>query len=603
MASAHNQPYPPLADYAFIGDCHSTGLVSRTGSVDWSCMPRFDTDTCFGRLLDWDKGGYCSIAPVGDFATSRRYEGDSLVLETAFDSEGARVRVLDFFAMRTGGAQRPLRQLLRIVDGVEDEMHLRIEVSPRFDFGQVRPWIRQQEERLFAAIGSDDGLLIWSDVTLERSGRHDLVATTTLSAGQRIHLSIQFLRPEHLDSQRPRTPDAETCDERLEETLQWWGNWSSKSDLQGTSRARAVRSAVVLKALTYAPTGAIAAAPTTSLPEAPGGERNWDYRFSWIRDSIFTVRSLAELGFTAEANGFRRFIERSAAGAAEDLQIVYGIDGERRLTEVVLDDVHGYRGARPVRIGNRASEQLQLDVYGELLYLAWQWTQRGQQPNADYWAFLNELVEAAAERWQEPDRGIWEVRGRPEHFVHSKVMCWAALDRGIHIANHCGLEAPIASWESARNAIRVAVERDGYDSERGVFVRAFGSKELDAALLLLPQTGFVEYTDERMVRTVDAVRADLEEDGLLARYRTHDGLTGREGTFIACTFWLAECLARQGRIDEARDAFERADSTANDLGLFAEEYLTQSHEMAGNFPQGLTHLSHIGAVLALDGGA
>jgi GH15 family glucan-1,4-alpha-glucosidase len=603
MVSADSEPYPPLADYALIGDCHSTALVSRAGSIDWSCMPRFDMDCCFGRLLDWDKGGYCSIAPVQDFVATRRYEGESLVLETTFDSEEARVRVHDFFAMRSGGAQRPLRQLLRIVEGVEGEMQLRIEVAPRFDFGQVRPWIRQQERRLFAAIGSNDGLLIWSDVELERAGRHDLVATTTITPGQRVHLSIQFLSPEHLDTQRPRTPDAETCDERLEETLQWWRNWSSKSGLQGTGRARAVRSAIVLKALTYAPTGAIAAAPTTSLPEAPGGERNWDYRFSWIRDSIFTVRSLAELGFTAEANGFRRFIERSAAGNAEDLQIVYAIDGERRLTEVVLDDVHGYRGARPVRIGNRASEQLQLDVYGELLELAWQWTQRGQHPDADYWEFLTQLIETAARRWHEPDRGIWEVRGQPQHFVHSKVMCWAALDRGIRIARHGSIEAPVATWETARDEIRAAVEGDGYDRDRGVFVRAFGSSELDAALVLLPQTGFVEYTDERMIRTVDAVRADLEEDGLLARYRTHDGLEGREGTFLACTFWLAECLARQGRTDEARNVFKRADSTANDLGLFAEEFLTQSHEMAGNFPQGLTHLAHISAALALDDGA
>jgi GH15 family glucan-1,4-alpha-glucosidase len=414
-----------------------------------------------------------------------------------------------------------------------------------------------------------------------------------------MYLSIQFLWPEHLDSHMPGVPDAHSCDERLEETLLWWRNWSSQSDLKGPARSRTVRSAIVLKALTYAPTGAIAAAPTTSLPEAPGGERNWDYRFSWVRDSFFTVRSLAELGFSAEANGFRRFIERTAAGDAEDLQIVYGIDGERRLTEITLDDINGYRGARPVRIGNRASEQLQLDVYGELLELAWSWTQRNQHPDPDYWEFLTELVDTAASRWQEADRGIWEVRGRPEHFVHSKVMCWAALDRGVRIARHLRLEAPLASWEAQRDAIRAAVERDGYDDDRGVFVRAFGSREMDAALLLLPQAGFVEYTDVRMIRTVDAVRDELEENGLLARYRTHDGLTGMEGTFIACTFWLAECLGRQGRLKEAREVFAHADSTANDLGLFAEEYLTQSQEMAGNFPQGLTHLSHIGAALAL----
>jgi GH15 family glucan-1,4-alpha-glucosidase len=566
-------------------------------------MPRFDTDSCFSRLLDWDKGGHCSIAPAQDFVSRRRYVDESLVLETTFETGNTRARMHDFFTMRTGGAQRPLRQLLRIVEGIDAEMEMIIHISPRFDFGEVRPWIRSLERGLFAAIGSNDSLLIWSDAALEVVGKHDLVGTVTLAPGQRLHVSIQFLAPELLDSELPGIPDPETCDKRLEETLLWWSNWSTKADVQGDARERIVRSAIVLKALTYAPTGAIAAAPTTSLPEAPGGERNWDYRFSWIRDSFFTVRSLAEVGCTAEANGFRRFIERSAAGDAEDLQIVYAIDGERRLTEVVLDEIDGYRGARPVRIGNCAFLQSQLDVYGELMELAWQWTQREQRPDADYWAFLTEIVEVASERWQEADRGFWEVRGQPEHFVQSKVMCWLALERGIQIARHCGLNAPIDRWLTTRDEIRAAVETDGYDADRGVFVRAFGSQELDAALLLLPQTGFIEYTDDRMIRTVDALRDELEEEGLLARYRTPDGLEGREGTFIACTFWLAECLARQERFDEARAAFDRADSTANDLGLFAEEFLTDTDEMAGNFPQGLTHLAHIGAALALQTGA
>jgi GH15 family glucan-1,4-alpha-glucosidase len=406
------------------------------------------------------------------------------------------------------------------------------------------------------------------------------------------------LQPEWLDGDPPTPPDPETCDGRLDQTLTWWDRWASKAAFEGPDKEGVVRSAIVLKALTYAPTGAIVAAPTTSLPEAPGGVRNWDYRFSWIRDSVFTVRSLAQLGFEGEADGFRRFVERSAAGSAADLQIMYAVDGDRRLTEIELP-LDGYRGARPVRIGNHASKQVQLDVYGELMLLAWRWSERGRRPSTDYWEFLSELVNEAAKRWSDPDRGIWEVRGEPQHFVHSKVMCWAALDRGIALADKCSLEAPVKDWATTRDQIGEAIEERGYNEERGVFTRAFESDELDAALLLLPGSGFVEHSDPRMIRTVDAVRSDLEENGLLARYRTKDGLPGREGTFLACTFWLAESLAALGRLDEARDVFARVSATANDLGLFAEEYLVDGAEMAGNFPQGLTHLSHIEAAVAL----
>jgi GH15 family glucan-1,4-alpha-glucosidase len=359
-----------------------------------------------------------------------------------------------------------------------------------------------------------------------------------------------------------------------------------------------LRSATVLKALTQARTGAIAAAATTSLPEAPAGPRNWDYRASWVRDSVFALRSLAELGYTAEADGFRRFVQRSAAGSAQELQIMYGLGGERRLVELTLD-LEGYGGARPVRIGNAAAHQHQHDVYGELLDLAWAWHQRGKTPGADDWRFLSELVNAAADCWTTPDHGIWELRGHPRHLVHSKVMCWVALDRGLRLATDLGFPAPVERWTAGRAAIRATVERRGYDPARGVFTQAFDRPELDAALLLLPAVGFVAWDDPRMLRTVEAVRRELEVDGLLWRYRAPDGLEGAEGAFVACTFWLAECLARQGRAAQARAAFARASATANDLGLFAEEFDPATGALLGNFPQALTHLSHITAAVAL----
>lgn len=602
---AKRSPYPPIEDYAFISDCHSGALISRNGSIDWCCMPRIDSSSSFGRLLDWDKGGFCSIFPEDDGeAVYRRYVDDTMVLETTLQSNSGEARLLDCFTMQPDLRKEPYHQLLRVVEGVQGNVDLRLLVVPRFDYGEVQPWIRHEHMRVYSAIGGDDGLLISGDPDISPIDNHSLAASFTVRPGDRVRISIMYVRPERLDYAPPPIPDAGELDRRLQETQEWWSKWFSQINFSGPSRPGVLRSAGVLKGLSYAPTGAIAAALTTSLPESPGGERNWDYRYSWIRDSSFSVRSLGEIGFTEEAEAFRRFIERSAAGSAEELQIMYGVGGERRLTEITLDHLEGYRGARPVRVGNAASRQLQMDVYGELVELSWRWHQRGHSSDDAYWRFLLDLVNVAQERWREPDRGLWEMRGDPQHFVHSKVMCWAALDRGAKLAKESLRQAPVKEWEKNRDQIRAAVETEGYDKERGIFVQAFGVKELDAALLLLPSVGFVEYTDERMVRTVDAIREELDQNGLLLRYKANkgvkDGLEGEEGTFLACSFWLVECLAHQGRVDEARELFDRASATRNDLGLFSEEYDTGSNQMLGNFPQGLTHLSHIAAAVALE---
>jgi GH15 family glucan-1,4-alpha-glucosidase len=592
--------YRPIGDYAFLGDCHTGALVSSDGSVDWLCLPRLDGGSYFGRLLDRDRGGWCAVTPADPaMRTSRRYLDGTLVLETDMTVAGGRVRVSDCLTMRPGGARQPYRQLLRVVDGLEGAVDLRVEVVPRFDYGQVRPWIRRAG-RTWQALGGDDGLVIEGDVPLVLSGLHDLVGEVRLVAGRRLRLSLRHVRPEVLDGSGSRPPAPAELDRRLEQTVAWWRGWSARSGQLGRDQPALLRSATVLKALTQATTGAIAAAATTSLPEAPGGVRNWDYRPSWVRDSVFALRSLAELGYTAEADGFRSFVHRSAAGSAQELQIMYGLGGERRLDEVILDDLEGYEGARPVRIGNAAAHQHQHDVYGELLDLAWASHRQGHSPDADDWRFLTELVNAAAERWRTPDRGIWELRGRPRQLVHSKVMCWVALDRGLRLAADLDFPAPVERWTATRAAIRDAVERHGYDPGRGVFTQAFDRPELDAALLLLPSVGFVAWDEPRMLRTVDAVRRELEVDGLLLRYRAPDGLEGAEGAFVACTFWLAECLARQGRSAEARAAFARASATANDLGLFAEEFDPATRALLGNFPQALTHLSHIAAAVALE---
>ena len=600
--SAPEERYPPIADYAFISDCHSMALVSCRGSIDWCCMPRVDAASVFGRLLDWDRGGQCTVRPVdGEIRGYQTYVDNTLVLCTTFRTDGGEARLYDCFTMHSGGSGKPQLQLLRVLEGVRGRVDMQILVQPRFDYGEVRPWIRRHTERVHSAIGGNDGLLISCDAHLDASDGHQLSAVVELRADSRVRLSMEFVRPEQIEFQLPGVPDPAQIDRRLEETINWWRRWTSQVSLEGAHRAGVVRSAIVLKGLSHAPTGAVAAAASTSLPETPGGGRNWDYRYSWIRDSSFSVVSLAEIGCDSEADGFRRFVQRSSAGSARDLQIMYGLGGERRLTEIELP-LEGWRGSKPVRIGNAAANQLQLDAYGTLVDLSWRWHKRGQSPDDDYWRFIVDLVEVAAERWREPDQGIWEIRGPARHFVHSKVMCWTALERGLQLAKDCLRKAPVRRWQAVRRQIREAVEGNGYSSERGVFTQSFEGDHVDASLTLLPMFGFVEYTDQRMVRTADAIIEDLDRDGLILRYqveKTDDGLRGREGTFLACSFWLAECLARQARHDVGRRYFDRAASTANDLGLFSEEYDTDTSQMLGNFPQGLTHLSHIAAAVAL----
>jgi GH15 family glucan-1,4-alpha-glucosidase len=591
-------PYPPIEDYALLADCYSTALVSRAGSIDWCCIQRLDAGSCFGRLLDWGKGGFCSISPKdGSGNTSRRYLDETLILETTFHADGGVARLYDFYALPSSTREYPHRQLIRILEGVSGSVQFDLRIVPRFDYGSLKPWIRQEGVRVYSAIGGNDGLLISADAEIRPSDDHALEGSANVRAGERVGLSFLSVPPEQLDYDPPEAPGADELDRRLEQTMGWWRGWSSDLRFEGPYRAGVLRSAITVKALMNDLTGAVAAAATTSLPESPGGTLNWDYRCSWIRDSFFSARALAEIGFDAVADAFRRFVERSSAGSAGQLQVMYGIGGERRLTEEELGHLEGYRGASPVRVGNAAAGQLQLDMYGELLELSWRWHKRGNSPDDDYWRFLTELVDVAAERWSEPDSGIWEQRDDQRHFVHSKVMCWATLDKGLRLARECMRKAPERRWRKTRDEIREAVEGEGYDEGRGVFVRAFGAEELDAALLLLPRVGFVGYDDERMVRTTDAIREELDDDGLLKRYQT-DGAEP-EGAFLACSFWLAECLARQGRLGDARAVFDRTLATGNDLNLFSEEYDTARGEMLGNFPQGLTHLSHISAAVAL----
>jgi GH15 family glucan-1,4-alpha-glucosidase len=600
------QPYPPIEDYALISDCESIALVGRHGAIDWCCMPSMDADSCFGRLLDWQAGGHCSIAPVdaAEARATRRYEDGSMVLATRFDTAAGSVSLHDFFVAR-GDPEHPddTDHLARLARCDRGELTLRVEVAPRFDYGVTLPDLRGVGGGLHTACGSNKGLLIHCSHPLElRRGDSALWGEVCLRAGEALQLSIRFVPPEALpQAVRDWNPACAALVPQLERTLAWWAAWERSAGRAPHADALTRRSALVLKALCFERTGAIAAAATTSLPEAPSGMRNWDYRFSWVRDSVLAVRALHALGFAREADRFSAFIERSTAGHAHQLQVMYGLDGRRRLPETTLDHLEGWRGARPVRIGNAAAGQTQLDVYGTLLELAWLAHGGAHPPDEPYWQFLVEAVNCTCARWREPDHGIWEVRDIARHFVHSKAMCWVAVDRGIRLARLRPGSAPLDRWRATRDAIRADIEAHGYDAEHGVYRQAYGETQADAALLLLPHFGYLPFDDPRMLRTTDWIRSQLDRNGLLLRYQRADGLPEPEGAFLPCTFWLAECLARQDRREEAWRCYERAAGCANELGLFSEEVQRDGGGMLGNFPQALTHLSQLVARLALDG--
>lgn len=599
-----NHRYPHISDYAFLSDCHSAALVSRNGSIDWCCMPRFDGGSMFARLLDAEKGGYCRV--IGDnLQFSRQYVDATLVLKTTIKGPAGTADLYDFFAIVEGGRDQPLNQLIRLFHCTEGHISLGYEILPRFDYGVLAPWMRKDDINCYSAIGGNDGLVIHADTNLERVERQKIRSEFSLTAGQCARLSIRYKNPAVLEHeiQDPINPDE--IDKLLEDTKKWWMDWARQMQYHGAEREAVLRSAVVLKGLSTAQTGAIVAAATTSLPERIGGDRNWDYRYSWIRDSVFSARSLAEIGFVSEPDRFRRFIQRSAASSAATLQIMYGIFGERRLTEFEMPELDGFMGSRPVRIGNEAYKQSQWDCYGLMMQLVWKWHERGRSPEDDLWRFLVNIVDTVCEIWQKPDQGLWESRGPAEHYVHSKVMCWAAVHFGIRLAEDCLRQAHLAKWREAREAIRASIFENGIDHERKCFVQAYGCNQVDAALLLIPNTCFVDWKDELMIGTANAIIEDLDYKGFIRRYdtrETEDGVGGGEGIFVACTFWMVECLAMQGRIAEACQYYDRAVSTRNDLGLFAEQFDPTKRELLGNFPQALSHLAHINATLMMHRG-
>jgi GH15 family glucan-1,4-alpha-glucosidase len=566
-----------------------------------------------GPVAGDQRGGHFSITPVDGGCPARRYLGESLVLETTIETATGRGRLVDALAMRHGGGRSPRHQLLRVLYCDVGEVSVDVVLEPRFDYGALVPWVEGDHPNgAVTAVGGDTALVISGAQGLdtdEEEGR--VTGRVTLRAGQHHGLSVQWQAPHRMAVQ-VCTDDEIVA--RLDETIAWWHRWSASTVADGPYADLVRRSAVVLKGLTCAPTGAIVAAPTTSLPEHVGGERNWDYRFCWVRDATLTLAAMSLVGHDEVARGFRDFLMRSAAGRAEDLQVLYGVYGSRFTPEVTLPELEGWRGSRPVRIGNHAADQVQHDAYGHVLdaALLWRDTHRGtehardrsldEQPAEAEWRFLRLLVERACEVWTEPDSGIWEVRSAPEHFTASKAMLWVALDRGIRLAEELGLdEDRLPRWRETRAAIRERIDSRCV-SPAGHFRQHEGTDEVDAALLQLALVGFVQADDPRMVATVERIRTDLTEQGFVRRYRTDrtaDGLEGEEGVFLLCSFWMVDVLAMQGRAEEARALFERLVTAGNDLGLFAEEYDPTSGELLGNFPQAFTHLALIEAAHSL----
>ncbi|MFF7702770.1 glycoside hydrolase family 15 protein [Streptomyces lydicus] len=592
----------PIEDYALIGDMQTAALVCRDGTVDWLCLPRFDSPAVFTALLGTEEHGCWSISPAHAPGASprpadrRRYRGDSLVLESEWDTTHGTVRVIDFMPPRDGAPQ-----VIRIVEGVSGRVPMRSQLRMRFAYGKVVPWVHSVDGRTVAVAGPDS---VWLDTPASATARHGtVVCEFAVSQGERIAFTISW-QPSH--HQPPAVADPEGS---LEATEEFWREWVERCTYRGPYRDAVVRSLITLKALTYAPTGGIVAAPTTSLPECIGGVRNWDYRFTWLRDAAITLSSLLRTGYREEARAWREWLLRAVAGDPDNLQIMYGIAGERELGESDLNWLPGYENSRPVRVGNGAAGQLQLDVYGEVteaLHVAYA---SGLAPDDHAVSLQLKLIRWVEKHWDEPDEGIWEVRGPRRHFVHSKVMTWVAVDRTVKLIESGDVDGPLERWKDLRETIHRDVCEKGYDKERNTFTQSYGSQELDASLLLIPQVGFLPPDDKRVIGTIEAIQRELTtEDGFVLRYPTAgegvgvDGLEGEEGAFLACSFWLADDLAMIGRVDEARKLFEKLLSLRNDLGLLAEEWDPKGKRQVGNFPQAFSHIGLIETALRISAG-
>ncbi|MEU4010997.1 glycoside hydrolase family 15 protein [Streptomyces pseudogriseolus] len=585
-----------IEDYALIGDEQTAALVGTDGSIDWLCLPRFDSAACFARLLGDESNGHWRIAPPGqERCTRRAYREDSLVLDTVWETPDGTVQVTDLMPQR-----HTAPDVVRIVQGISGEVTVRSTLRLRFDYGSVVPWVRKADGHRVAVAGPDSAWL--RSVPEVRTWGEDLGTHSefTVKEGERVAFVLTW-HPSH--EPRPALIDPYAS---LRHSLKDWQAWTSRCRYRGPHRDMVVRSLITLKALTYRPTGGVVAAATTSLPEEPGGVRNWDYRFCWLRDSTLTLSALLAAGYVEEAEAWRNWLLRAVAGDPADLQIMYGLAGERRLPEFELPWLSGFNGATPVRVGNDAVNQLQLDVYGEVVDSLALARRAGLSAQPDVWALQSVLLNFLRTAWRQPDEGLWEVRGGRRHFVHSKVMVWVAADRLVRaMEKFPELDGDLEGWRALRDEVHREVCEKGYDPERNTFTQSYGSRELDAALLLIPRVGFLPPDDPRVLGTIDAIRAELGQDGLVRRYTPDaaelDGLPGQEGAFLACAFWLVDALHMTGRTEEARELFERLLGLANDVGLLAEEYDTVNGRLLGNFPQAFSHIGLVNSALALFG--
>jgi GH15 family glucan-1,4-alpha-glucosidase len=593
-----------IEEYALIGDTHSAGLISRAGSLDWLCLPRFDSGSCFAALLDEKRGGRWLIAPEQISTVHRAYREDSMVLESIFETASGSVKLVDCMPLadKKGDddprAIAPERAVIRAVIGISGSVRIRMEYAPRFDYGSTQPWFHDENGVLEAAAGPDAIDLI-TDVPLEVD-ESTIRATFDVAEGEEAAF-VALYRPAHEPLRASPTP--RDWHELVDRTDRFWREWASRCEHKGRWRDEVARSLLTLKAMTYSPTGGIVAAATTSLPEKPGGSRNWDYRYCWLRDATLVLEVLLDQGYRGEAVEWHDWLMRAIGGDPDELQNMYAITGERRIEERELPWLSGYEGARPVRIGNEAYGQFQLDVFGEVMDLFHAARRVGIDPD-HAWMFQTKLVEEVTGRWREPDNGFWEIRKPKRHYVHSKVMAWVALDRAIR-AVEVGKEGPIDRWKAQRDEIRSEVLKRGISRKQGCFVMSYGTEELDACLLRLPLVGFVEATDDRMLSTLEAIESDLVTEGLVRRYRSgkvSDDLPSGEGAFFLCTFWYVCCLVLAGRESDAEKVFENALAKGNDVGLFSEQYSAQSRRLVGNFPQAFSHFSMITAALALERG-